>query len=182
MPVQNTRNRKQQGERPENSGQRIIEAFITEYLAGVKHEYKYLKPSIFRKPPMSLDQFRTEILLYGLHCLDRVVFDYRGPEYREQFMLGAYSWARGELASSRPPEHRSALLQRIDDLYNTRQKEYGAWRLPDGVDLQGTLCWQFGRRMCEDAQVYNPAVVMTLSYTARGIYETMVALVEHTAV
>lgn len=167
-------------ETPEEAGQRTAFYFITEYLPGVTREYDLLKESANKPLTMSFEHFQREMLIFGLHCLDRATFARRGAAYRGRLMDGAFSFARTALAGEMPEEYQDAFIERLDKLYNLRQREYGAWKLAGGQSPKGTLFWEFGRLICESAEAYNPAAVILLSEVAFGIFEMMNEIVEKT--
>ncbi len=167
-------------ETPEESGERIAFNFLREYIPGTTTEYDYLRKSTNTAPAMSFEHFQMEMLIFGLHCLDRATFAHYGPGYRDAIMNGAFQIARVMLAEGLPEKLQIGFLARLDRLYDLRQQEYGAWKLTTGENPKGTLFWEFAKRICLDAEVYNPAAVAVLSETASGIFTMMNDVVEKT--
>jgi len=89
----------------------------------------------------------------------------------------AYFVARTGLAAGVPDHLRDSYLERLDKRYNGRQCEYGAWKSTMGEPLKGTLFWEYGKRLCLDAGVYNPAVVVVMANNAASLFEMMHKLV-----
>jgi len=167
-------------ETPEEAGRRTAFYFLTEYIPGVTTEYEFLKKASNKPLAMSLEHFQTEIMVFGLHCLDRATFAHRGAEYRDRFMGGAFSFTRVALASVMPEEQQDEFLSRLEKLYNTRQYEYGAWKLPTKGSPKETLFWEFAKAVCDSAEVYNPSAVVSLSDVAFGVFKMMDELAKKT--
>jgi hypothetical protein len=112
-----------------------------------------------------------ETLIFGLHCLDRAVFAHHGAAYRAAFMDTALATASDAFATVLPDRLRDHFLDHFKDRYNTRQLEYGEMKLMpgDGEGLKGVLSWEFGKRICFDAGVYGPEVVLVMVEGAEGI-------------
>ncbi len=160
-------------ETAEQAAEKTVFFFLSEYIPGVSTNYELLKNSTDEPLKISLADLQAEILVFGLHCLDRAVFSRFGEEYRKAFMDRAFAIARLALASVAPDDHQTSFLAHIDKFYNGRQREYAALNLPTDQNVKGTLFWEFGRRVCEDAGVYNPVAVMDMVYEGASLFRMM---------
>jgi hypothetical protein len=160
---------------PEEAGPRIIANFITEYLSGVKNDYELLQKACDGPPKISLPDLQLETLVFGLHCLDRAVLAHWGPEYRAVFMDHAFAFACDSFAAVLPEHAREHFLKYFDELCQTRQREYGEMKLFPGNDgaFKGVLAWEFGKRICFDADAYESIVLMEMVNGARSIFMMM---------
>jgi hypothetical protein len=164
---------------PEVGAHKVIAAFFAEFLPGAKNEYGLLQESTSEPLRISLVDFQVEVLLLGLHCLDRDVMAEFGADYRNAFMDSAVTLAADALASVIPEDARDAFLERFEILYNARQREYGAMRLPVGDNSpKGTLFWEFAKRICLDAGAYSPVALAVMIEEAVSIFGMMVEVTE----
>jgi hypothetical protein len=160
-------------ESPEHAAERIVFLFMTEFLPGTTAEYEMLKNSTTEPPKMSLADVQAEILVFGLHCLDRAVFVRFGADYRTAFMNKAFSMARIALSAAVPEEDRDSLGQRIDKFYNARQREYCSLDLPTDENVRGTLFGEFAKRLCDDAGAYNPIALLAMTDEGVALFKMM---------
>lgn len=105
---------------PGQAAPNIIAAFFTGYIPGVESEYELLTKACNGSPQLSLPDLQMEVLILGLHCLDRAVFIKCGVEYRDAFMDHALTYTEQFFATALP----ESTLQYLRDLYNARQREY----------------------------------------------------------
>lgn len=164
-------------ETAEQAAEKTVFFFLSEYIPGVSINYELLKNSTDELLKISLADLQAEILVFGLHCLDRAVFSRFGEEYRKEFMDRAFAIARLVLASAAPDTHQTSFLAHIDKFYNGRQREYAALNLPMDENVKGTLFWEFGKRVCEDAGVYNPVAVMEMVDEGASLFKMMCKVV-----
>jgi hypothetical protein len=171
---------------PEQAGPRIVALFFTEHIPSIKNWYVYLEESSQDPLKISLSEFQMEVLIFGLHCLDRVVLAHWGAEYRAAFMDHALDFVYERYAEDAAAFAASAeahltaglpeqLLESFSGHCQTRHREYSAMKLfpPDGGALKGVLTWEFSKLICINAGVYNPAAVAVMDEAARGIFLTL---------
>ena len=163
---------------PEKAAPPIVGAFISEFAAKVDKEYALLEESSDGPLKTSLFDLQMETLIFGLHCLDRAVFAYRGATYRAAFMNCAFGFAYDGFASVLPESARERVLEGFKKHCDTRQTEYGAMKLLPGEDgaMKNVLAYEFTKRICIDAGVYNPPVQIVLMKWANGIATMMLEI------
>jgi hypothetical protein len=153
----------------------IVAAFFTEYIPGVKNDYELLEKASEGPLKLGLPDLQMETLIFGLHCLDRAVFAQYGAAYRAAFMDSALTTASDAFAAVLPDHLRDHFLDHFKDRYNSRQYEYGKMKLlPDSDEgVKDVLSYEFGKRICFDAGVYEPEVVLVMVEGASDILAMM---------
>lgn len=157
-----------------------MEAFISEFAAKVDKEYALLEEHGNGPLKTTLFDLQMETLIFGLHCLDRAVFAFWGAEYRAAFMNRAFGFACDAFASVLPESARERFLEGFKKHCDTRQAEYGAMKPLPGKDgaMKNVLAYEFTKRICIDAGVYNPPVQLVLMEWANGIAMMMLEIAE----
>ena len=165
---------------PEKAAPPIVEAFISEFAAKVDKEYALLEEHGNRPLKTSLFDLQMETLIFGLHCLDRAVFAFWGAKYRSAFMNCAFGFACDAFAAVLPQSARERFLEGFKKHCDTRQAEYGAMRPIPGEDgaMKNVLPYEFTKRICIDAGVYNPPVQIVLMEWATEIMTMMLEIAE----
>lgn len=160
---------------PEQAGPRIIATFFVEFIPSVSNEYELLEKASGGPLKISLPELQMEVLIFGLHCLDRAVFAHCGAEYRDAFMDHAFGTACEAFATALPDHAREQFLGYFDELCQTRQREYGKMKLfpVDNVAFKDVLSWEFGKRICIDAGVENPVALKAMFDEAIAIFKMM---------
>jgi hypothetical protein len=150
---------------PEKAAPQVVAAFVTEFVAKADKEYALLEEHSDGPPKTSLFDFQMEALIYGLHCLDRAVFAYWGAEYRAAFMNCAFSFACEIFSDVLPNSERARFLDGFKKHCDVRQTEYGTMRPLPGEDgaMKNVLAYEYAKRICLDAGVYNPPVQIILT-------------------
>src|SRR5208337_5000278 len=163
---------------PEKAAPQVVAAFFIEFLPGVKNDYELLQKASESPLKLGLPDLQMETLIFGLHCLDRAVFARCGAAYRATFMDSAFATASGAFAAVLPDRIRDHFLDHFKTRCHTRQLEYGEMKLlpGDGEGLKGVLSYEFGKRVCFDAGVYDPEVVMEMVEGAHGIFMMMMKI------
>lgn len=158
-----------------------MRAFISEFAAKVDKEYTLLEECGDGPLKTNLFDLQMETLIFGLHCLDRAVLAYQGTEYRAAFMNCAFGFACEALAGALPASAREGFLEGFKKHCDTRQVEYGAMDLLPGKDgaMKNVLVYEFTKRICVDAGVYNPPVQLILMEWANGIAKMMLEIAEN---
>ncbi len=156
-----------------------MEAFISEFAAKVDKEYAILEEHSDGPPAISLFDLQMETLIFGLHCLDRAVVAFWDVDYRAAFMNCAFGFACDAFAAALPESTRGQFLEGFKKHCDFRQAEYGAMK-PIGEDgaMKKVLPYEFSKRLCIDAGVYNPPVQLVLMEWAGGIMTTMSEIAE----
>ena len=159
---------------PEEAGPRIIASFLTEFIPGVEKEYKFLEQAVTDALRIGQTEFQTEVLIFGLHCLQRTVFAHWGAEYRKVFMDSALSFVNVTFASVLSDEVQEGFSARFEKHYKERQREYSAMILPitEGSP-NGTLFYEFGKMRCRDAGVGNPEAILLMMEQGCSIFKMM---------
>ena len=149
---------------PEQAAPPIVAAFFTEFIPNVKNDYEILQKASGSPLKLGLPDLQMETLIFGLHCLDRAVFANHGAAYRAAIMDSAFATASEAFVAVLPDRIRDHFLDHFKDRCNTRQLEYGEMKLlpGDGEGLKGVLSYEFGKRICFDAGVYDPEVVSVM--------------------
>lgn len=165
---------------PEKAAPRIVAAFVTEFVARTEKQYSLLEEHSDGPPKTSLFDFQMEELIYGLHCLDRAVFACWGAEYRAAFMNCAFSFAREMFSNVLPHSGRGRFLDEFKKHCDVRQAEYGAMKMLPGEDgaMKNVLAYEYTKRLCVDAGVYNPPVQIVLMESANEILTMMLGIAE----
>jgi hypothetical protein len=160
---------------PERAGPRIVALFYTDYIASVKKWYKYLEESSQDPLKISLSELQMEVMIFGLHCLDRVVLVHWGAEYRAAFMDHALDFVYEKYAAGLPDYASEQLLKSFSGHCQTRHREYSAMKLfpTDGGALKGVLSYEFSKLICFNAGVHNPAAGVVMVEAAHGIFMTL---------
>jgi hypothetical protein len=155
---------------------RVVAAFFSEFVCKADKEFGILG----EHSNTSLFDFQMEMLIFGLHCLDRAVFAYWGHEYRAAFMNCAFSFACEMFSDVLPESQREIFLEGFKKRCDTRQTEYGAMKALPGEDgaMKNVLAYEFTKRVCVDAGVNNPAVQLALIEWANGISTMMLKIAE----
>ncbi len=164
---------------PETAAPPVIAAFFAEFVANADMKYAVLEEHCDGEPKISLFDFQIEVLIYGLHCLDRAVFAFRGAEYRATFMNYGFAFACEMFSDLLPEPTRERFLERFKEHCEARQAEYGAMR-PISKDsaMKNVLPYEFSKRLCFDAGVCNPPVQIVLMKWAGGIMTMMLEVAE----
>lgn len=160
---------------PERAGPRIVALFFTDYIPSIKNWYEYLEESSQDPLKISLSELQMEVLIFGLHCLDRVVLAHWGAEYRAAFMEHALDFVYERYAAGLPDYASEQLLESFSGHCQTRQREYSAMKLfpTDRGALKGVLSYEFSKLICFNAGVYNPIAGEVMAEAARGIFMTL---------
>ena len=163
---------------PEKAAPQVVAAFFTEFVAKANKEYALLEEHSDGPPKTSLFDFQMEALIYGLHCLDRAVFACWGAEYRAAFMNCAFSFACEMFSDVLPDSERGRFLDGFKKDCDIRQTEYGTMKPLPGEDgaMKNVLAYEFAKRICIGAGVYNPPVQLVLIEWANGILMTMLEI------
>jgi hypothetical protein len=161
---------------PEKAAPPIVATFFEEFVVKADKEYAILGEHC----ETSLFDFRMEVLVYGLHCLDRAVFTYWGAAYRAAFMNSAFSFACEMFTDELPDAQREIFLEGFKKQCDTRHFEYAAMKPISGEDetMKNLLPWEFTKRVCNDAGVFNPPVHLVLMEWAAGIMTMMLRIAE----
>ena len=165
---------------PEQAAPKVAAAYFTEFVAKANKEYALLEEHSDGAPKISLVDFQMEVLVYGLHCLDRAVFAFWEADYRAAFMNRAFTFI-GDMFSERMTDsNREQFLKGFKSLCDTRQAEYGVMKPIVGEDgiPKNVLPYEFSKRLCIDAEVYNPPVQIVLMEWAGGIMTMMLEIAE----
>jgi hypothetical protein len=162
---------------PEKAAPRVVAQFLSEYISGVKNEYALMKQACDGPLLITLLEVQMETLIFGLHCMDRAVFARWGPDYRDRFMWSAFSFACERFAELLPESERERLLKQFEDHSDSRHLEYSEM-MADGEGPKGFLPYEFGKRICFDAGVYDPKVILVMAEGATSIFVTMVEIAE----
>jgi hypothetical protein len=165
---------------PEKAAPQFVADFVTEFVARADKEYALLEEHSDGPPTTSLFNFQIEELIYGLHCLDRAVLAYWGAEYRAAFMNCAFGFACEMFSDVLPDSDRERFLDEFKKLCDIRQTEYGAMKPLPGKDgaMKNVLAYEYTKRICIDAGVYNPPVQFILMECANGILTMMLKIAE----
>lgn len=164
---------------PEKSAPRTIAAFFTEFVSNSDKEYALLQEHSDGTPKISLFDFQMETLIYGLHCLDRAVFAFWGAEYRAAFMNCAFAFACEMFSDVLPESARELFLEGFKKHCDARQVEYGAMKpISEDGTMKNGLPYEFFKRLCVDAGVYNPPVQIVLMEWAGRILTMMLETAE----
>jgi hypothetical protein len=166
---------------PEKAALRVVALFLTEYIPGVKNEYALMETACGGGPlKISLPDLQVETFIFALHCLDRAVFARWGPKYRSAFMDCAFGIACEWVAATLPAHTRELLLSRFEELCAFRHIEYSGMRVLMGDDEgpKGFLPYEFGKRICFDAGVYDPEVVSVMVESATSIFVMMMEIAD----
>jgi tetratricopeptide (TPR) repeat protein len=160
---------------PEEAGPRTVALFLTEFIPGVAKEYSFLEEAAGGGPiNPGLTEFQTEVLIFGLHCLQRTVFANCGAEYRKVFMDHALSFVSAAFSSVLPDHIQKDFSASFEKHYRARQREYSAMILPLGEGSpKGTLFYEYGKRICRDAGVDNPEAVQLMMEQGWSIFKMM---------
>jgi hypothetical protein len=160
---------------PAQAAPPVVAAFFSEFIPKVKYEYELLEKASDSPLKISLPDLQMETLIFGLHCLDRAVFVHYGAAYRNTFMDYAFATACETFAAVLPDNARDHFIECFKEHCHTRQREYGAMKLLPGSDKgpKGVLSYEYGKRICFDAGVYNPAVVLVMVEEADAIFMMM---------
>lgn len=161
---------------PESAAPPIVASFISEWVVCSEKEYTLLTEFAEGVPKISLFDFQMETLIYGLHCLDRGVFAYFGDGYRTAFMSEAFAFACGMFAEVLPEPQRQQFLEEFDRHCATRHLEYGVMKplMAEGTSaMRNVLPYEFSKRLCIDAGVFNPPVQIALMEWSGEIMTTM---------
>ena len=161
-------------EPPEETGPRTVASFLSEFIPRLTSEYAFLEEASGHQIKMLLWEFQMEVLIFGLHCLQRTVFANCGAEYRKAFMDHALSFALDAFASVIPQNDRERFLAAFEEHYRTRQREYSAMILPlaEGSP-KGTLFYEYGKRLCFNSGVDNPVAVQLMVEQGFAIFNMM---------
>jgi hypothetical protein len=129
-------------------------------------------------------EVQLEDLFYSLNLLDRAVLDRLGAINRAVFMDAVFANVCESLRSTHIPEAPEPQFRSwFKEELNARQQEYGAWRLPRGEELKGTIFWEFGKKMTHSLLgIYNPVEVFMLSHRAAESLKMLFELVDKTVV
>ena len=160
---------------PEEAGTRVVANFCVEFLPGVESDYELLRAACNSEPKISYADLQVEVLVYGLHCLDRVVFSHHGADYRNSFMDSALrALEKVSFAAAARGREGDWPLERLRSYYNERQREYGAMvLLPEkGASPKGTLFWEYAKRICLNSNAAPPIMTYLLDQ-ASTIFEMM---------
>jgi hypothetical protein len=163
---------------PEKAAPQVIAAFFTEFVAQADKEYALIEEHSDGPPQTSLFDFQMETLIYGLHCLDRAVFAYWGSEYRDAFMNCAFSFACKMFSDVLPDSEHDRFLDEFKKHCDIRQTEYGTMKpLPseDGA-MKNVLAYEYSKRICIEAGVYNPPVQLVLMEWATDVSAMMLKI------
>jgi len=165
---------------PEESAPKVAAVFFTEVVAKSDKEYALLEKHSDGAPKLSLVDFQMEALIYGLHCLDRAVFAFWGADYRAAFMNRAFTFICDMFCDVMTDSQRKRFLEGFKKLCDARQLEYGAMKPVVGEDglPKNVLPYEFSKRLCIDAGVYNPATHIVLMEWAGGIMTMMLEIAE----
>jgi len=165
---------------PEKAAPRFVANFLTEYLPGVKNEYALLEHASDGPLKISLPDLQEETFIFALHCIDRAVFAHWGPEYRDAFMDCAFGIACAGIADVLPDATRDPFLKRFRERSGARHLEYIGMKvlMGDGEGPKGFLPYEFGKRICFDAGVYDPEVVSVMVEGATSIFLMMLKIAE----
>jgi hypothetical protein len=160
---------------PERAGPRIVALFFTEFNPSIKNWYEYLEESTQDPLKISLSELQMELLIFGLHCLDRVVLAHWGAQYRAAFMDRALDFVYEKYAAGLPDYASGQLLESFSGHCQMRHREYSTMKpFPtDGGALEGVLTWEFSKLVCINAGADNPAAVAVMDEAARGIFLTL---------
>ena len=165
---------------PEKAAPRFVALFLTEYLPGVKNEYALLEQASDGPLKISLPDLQEETFIFALHCMDRAVFAHWGPGYRAAFMDCAFGIACAAIADVLPDATREPFLKRFRERADARHLEYSGMKvlMADGEGPKGFLPYEFGKRICFDAGVYDPEVILVMVEGATSIFVMMMEIAE----
>ncbi len=113
---------------------------------------------ITKKDEASLNALICELLMFGLHLMDRISYSKLGVEERAEFMDALLIAIHSEL---QPPIH-----SQLEHLYNSRNVFYSGFRklYPEkNENLKGTLFWEFGKSVGTIYGNSNPVAITEAS-------------------
>ena len=114
----------------------------------------------------SSQQFVIEIVVFYMHMVDRLAFQYLGPYRREVFADRLNIAVIKEFLCSRNKEVDAAeFAEHLKDAYNRRQREYAQYK--DLIPMKdqppkGTLFWEFSSILFGFMDDSNPATLVSL--------------------
>lgn len=157
---------------PEQAAPPIVAALFTEFIPNVKSDYGLLEGAGDGPLKISVFDLQMETLIFALHCLDRAVLAHCGAAYRSAFMDTAFASACGAFAVALPNHARDQFIKSFKHHWHTRQREYGEMKLlpSEGEALKGVLAYEYAKRICFDAGVHDPAVVLAMVEGANDIF------------
>jgi len=160
---------------PRQAAPPVVAAFFTEFIPNVRNDYEFLEKASQSPLRITLPDLQMETLIFGLHCLDRALFARYGAAYRSAFMDYAFATACEAFTAALPDYVRDRFLESFKDHCYIRQREYGEMKLlpGDGEGLKGVLSYEYGKRICFDAGVYDPDVVSVMVEGANAIFMMM---------
>jgi hypothetical protein len=117
-----------------------------------------------------------EILLFEVHLLDRLIFGALGPFKRKVFVDAVFE----QLGRAAQP--MGLTVDALMDRVNKSQQEYAKYKRfygEKGESLQGTLCWEFGKRLTFRYGVTNPAAPIWVTGRAMNLMNSLAGVVKH---
>ena len=118
----------------------------------------------------------VDILVFVIHLLDRLVFVALGPFKRKVFMDAVLT----DLSQASKP--MGLTVDAFRERYNRTQRQYARYEklYPEGDEsYQGTLFWEFGKRLTHRYGVTNPMAVPWVSSRATDVMEGLDDVVKY---